>query len=151
MVMLGASNLRQQKRLWAALGRPELAKADNPARTADRDQEEAVLADIMLTRTADEWEAYLQSKHVPAARVRRMEETLADPHLASRGVVHMFPDGAPGLPGPFGVPVAAFKLAHGGPRVDSPPPVMGADTEGVLQELGYGPGEIAALKAQRVV
>ena len=32
MVMLGASNLRQQKRLWAALGRPELAKANNEQR-----------------------------------------------------------------------------------------------------------------------
>ena len=80
LAMLGASNLRQQKRLWAALGRPEMAKADNEARTADRDREEAVLNDIMLSRTADEWEAYLQSKHVPAARVRRMEEALADPH-----------------------------------------------------------------------
>ncbi|RYJ02123.1 MAG: CoA transferase [Acetobacteraceae bacterium] len=151
MVMLGASNLRQQKRLWAALGRPELAKADNPTRTADRDHEEAVLADIMLTRSADEWEVYLQSKHVPAARVRRMEETLADPHLASRGVVHMFPGGAPGLPGPFGVPVAAFKLAHGGPQIDSPPRVMGADTDEVLQELGYDATGIAALRAQKAV
>ena len=151
--MLGASNLRQQKRLWAALGRPEMAKADNEARTADRDRdrEEAVLNDIMLSRTADEWEAYLQSKHVPAARVRRMEEALADPHLASRGVVHRFPDGAPGVPGPFGVPVAAFTLAHGGPQVDSPPPVMGADTGGVLAELGYGAAEIAALKAQNAI
>ena len=37
MVMLGASNLRQQKRLWAALGRPELAKANNEQRLAARD------------------------------------------------------------------------------------------------------------------
>ena len=151
MVMLGASNLRQQKRLWAALGRPELAKADNAARTADRDHEEAVLADILLTRTADEWEEYLQSRHVPAARVRRLEETMADPHLAGRNVVHHFPQGAPGVPGAFGVPVAAFRLAHGGPQVDSPPPVMGADTDGVLAEIGYGAAEIAALRSQKVV
>jgi len=151
MVMLGASNLRQQKRLWAALGRPEMAKTDNPARSADRDREEAVLAEIMLTRTADAWEEYLQARHVPAARVRRMEEALADPHIAQRGVVHHFPEGAPGLPGPFGVPVAAFTLAHGGPRVDSPPPVMGADTEAVLAEAGYSPAEIAALRAAGVI
>jgi len=151
MVMLGASNLRQQKRLWAALGRPEMAKTDNPARTADRDREEAVLTEIMLTRTADAWEVYLQSKHVPAARVRTLEEALADPHIASRHVVHRFPDGAPGLPGPFGVPVAAFKLAHGGARVDSPPPPMGAHTDAVLAELGYAPGEIAKLRAAKVI
>jgi crotonobetainyl-CoA:carnitine CoA-transferase CaiB-like acyl-CoA transferase len=151
LVMLGASNLRQQRRLWAALDRPEMAKADNEARLADRDREEAVLAEIMLTRTADEWEVFLQSKHVPAARVRRMEETLADPHVATRGVVHHFPEGAPGVPGPFGVPVAAFKLAHGGPQVDRPPPVMGADTDAVLAELGYAPGDIAALRAAKAI
>jgi crotonobetainyl-CoA:carnitine CoA-transferase CaiB-like acyl-CoA transferase len=132
-------------------GRPELAKADNEARTAARAEEEAVLTGIMATRTADEWEAYLQSKHVPAARVRRLEETLADPHLGSRGVLHQFPDGAPGVPGAFGVPVAAFRLAHGGPQVDSPPPMLGADTDAVLAELGYGAAEIAALRAQKVV
>jgi crotonobetainyl-CoA:carnitine CoA-transferase CaiB-like acyl-CoA transferase len=105
----------------------------------------------MLTRTADEWEVYLQSKHVPAARVRALEEALADPHIASRNVVHHFPDGAPGMPGPFGVPVAAFKLAHGGPRVDSPPPVMGTHTDSILAELGYAAGDIAKLRAAKVI
>src|SRR5690606_36862811 len=136
LVMLGASNLRQQKGLWEALGHPEMAKTNNEARTADRDREAALLREIMLTCTADEWEAYLQSRHVPAARVRRLDEAMADPQIATRGVVHRFPEGAPGVDGPFGVPVAAFKFAHGGPRVDSPPPPLRADTEAVLRELG---------------
>ena len=42
----------------------------------------------MLTRTAAEWEVYLQERHVPAARVRTMGEALADPQIASRGVLH---------------------------------------------------------------
>jgi crotonobetainyl-CoA:carnitine CoA-transferase CaiB-like acyl-CoA transferase len=151
LVMLGASNLRQQRRLWAALGRPEMAKPDNESRTADRDREEAVLAEIMLTRTAEEWEAFLQSRHIPAARVRTMAEALADPHIASRELLHRFPEGAPGIEGAFGVPVAAFRMAHGGPQVDSPPPQMGADTEAVLAELGYAAGDIAALRAQRAI
>ncbi|TDH64384.1 CoA transferase [Dankookia rubra] len=151
MVMLGASNLRQQKRLWAALGRPEMAKATNEQRLAARDAEESLLDEIMLNRTADEWEEYLQSKHVPAARVRRMEEALADPHLASRGVVHRFEGGAPGVPQSFGVPVAAFTLAHGGPQVDSPPPMVGQHTDAVLSGLGYSADEIAALRAGKVV
>ena len=37
LVMLGASNLRQQKRLWAALGREDMAKRNNRERHADRD------------------------------------------------------------------------------------------------------------------
>src|SRR5262249_46899271 len=85
LVMLGASNLRQQRRLWTVLGRPDMIKRSNDEREADHVREIAVLEEIMLTRTADEWEEFLQARHVPAARVRTMGEALADPQLASRG------------------------------------------------------------------
>ena len=83
LVMLGASNLRQQRRLWTVLGRPDMIKRTNDERDADHEREIAVLSEIMLTRTADEWEEFLQARHVPAARVRTMGEALADPQLAS--------------------------------------------------------------------
>ena len=88
LLMLGASNLRQQARLWKLLGRPDMVKKTNDEREADHEREIAVLEEIMLTRTADEWEEFLQSRHVPAARVRMMGEALADPQLATRGVIH---------------------------------------------------------------
>src|SRR5712675_521202 len=49
LIMLGASNIRQQKRLWALLGRPEMIKKTNDERDADHDREIAALEDIMLT------------------------------------------------------------------------------------------------------
>src|SRR6476469_4674344 len=39
LIMLGASNVRQQKRLWTVLGRPEMAKKNNDERDADHDRE----------------------------------------------------------------------------------------------------------------
>jgi len=130
LVMLGASNLRQQRRLWLALERPDMVKEDNEARDDDRDREAALLDDILKTRTADEWEVFFQARHVPAARVRRLAEAVHDPQFATRGVTHRH-GGAPGVEGGFSVPLAAFKFAHGGPRIETPPPEFGADTDAV--------------------
>ena len=137
LLMLGASNLRQQRRLWTVLERPDMIKRSNDEREADHDREEAVLAEILAGRTAHEWEEFLQARHVPAARVRTMGEALADPHLAARGVIHRH-DSAPGIEGAFSVPLAAFTFMHGGPRSDAPPPVLGQHDEEIRAELGRG-------------
>src|SRR5689334_2071199 len=135
LVMLGASNLRQQRRLWTLLERPDMIKKTNEERDADRKRESQVLSEIMLTRSADEWETFLQARHVPAARVRTMGEAMADPQLASRGIIHHHAGGN-GIDGSFGVPLAAFTFAHGGPRIDAPPPALGQHNEEIFRELG---------------
>jgi crotonobetainyl-CoA:carnitine CoA-transferase CaiB-like acyl-CoA transferase len=84
---------------------------------------------------ADEWEAFLQARHVPAAPVRTMGEAVADPQLATRGIIHRHASGA-GIEGGFGVPLAAFTFAHGGPQIDTPPPTLGQHNEEILKELG---------------
>jgi crotonobetainyl-CoA:carnitine CoA-transferase CaiB-like acyl-CoA transferase len=137
LIMLGASNLRQQARLWKLLGRPDMVKKSNDERDADHARETAVLEEIMLTRTADEWEEFLQANHVPAARVRTMGEALADPQLKSRGIIHRHEDG-PGIEGGFGVPLAAFTFAHGGPQIDSAPPTLGQHNDEIFGELKRG-------------
>jgi crotonobetainyl-CoA:carnitine CoA-transferase CaiB-like acyl-CoA transferase len=134
MVMLGASNLRQQKRLWTVLGRPDMVKRTNEERDADHEREVAALTEIMMTRSAAEWEEFLQARHVPAARVRTMGEALADPQLATRGLIHHH-GGATGVEREFSVPVAAFTFAHGGPRIDAPPPALGQHNEEIFTEL----------------
>jgi crotonobetainyl-CoA:carnitine CoA-transferase CaiB-like acyl-CoA transferase len=135
LVMLGASNLRQQRRLWTLLERPDMIKKTNEERDAERDREAAVLAEIMKTRTAGEWEEFLQANHVPAARVRSMGEAVADPQLKSRGIIHRHA-GAQGVEGGFGVPLAAFTFAHDGPHIDTPPPALGQHNDEIFKELG---------------
>jgi crotonobetainyl-CoA:carnitine CoA-transferase CaiB-like acyl-CoA transferase len=148
LVMLGASNLRQQRRLWTVLGRPDMIKRTNDERDVDHARETAVLTEIMMTRGAAEWEEFLQARHVPAARVRTMGEALADPQIASRGVIHRH-SGAPGIEGQFGVPLAAFTFAHGGPRIDTPPPRLGEHNAEIFAELGVGAPQPASAGARR--
>jgi crotonobetainyl-CoA:carnitine CoA-transferase CaiB-like acyl-CoA transferase len=142
IVMLGASNLRQQRRLWTLLGRPDMIKKTNDERDADHAREIAVLEEIMLTRTADEWEEFRHARHVPAARVRSMGEAIADPQMASRGIIHRH-EAAPGIDGGFGVPVSPFRFAHGGPRIDAPPPALNQHSDEIRAELAKGTGKVA--------
>jgi crotonobetainyl-CoA:carnitine CoA-transferase CaiB-like acyl-CoA transferase len=150
IVMLAAGNLHQQRRLWEAVGRPDLVKHDYEAREVDREREGAILADILLTRSADDWEEFFQAHHVPAARVRPMAEAVADPQIASRGTIHHFAK-APGVDGPFAVPVAGFRFADGGPSIETPPPQLGADTDAVLAEHRYTADEIAEFRRTGVI
>jgi len=142
LLMVGASNLRQQRRLWTAVGRPDLIKRSNDEREQDHARETAVLTEILATRSAEEWEDFFQARHVPAARVRTMGEAVADPQMASRGVIHRHA-GAPGIEGGFGVPVAAFTFAHDGPRIDPPPPAIGQHNEEIFAELGLAQRKVS--------
>ncbi|MEI7712581.1 MAG: CaiB/BaiF CoA-transferase family protein [Rhodospirillales bacterium] len=150
MLMIGASNLRQQARLWRALERPDVVKKNNDERHDDYDNETKILTETMLTRTAAEWEDWFQERHVPASRVRTMGEALADPQIASRGLLHKH-ENAPGVPGAFSVPVAAFKFGHDGPKVDRPPPMFGQHNDEILGELGYSAADIEGFRTAKVI
>jgi len=49
------------------------------------------------------------------------------------------------------VPMCAFKFAHGGPSIETPPPQLGQHNEEILQGLGYTKADIAALRADGII
>ena len=150
-LMIAASNRGQHERLFLALGRPDIAAQSSPdEREKLYDEQTGELQKIIAQRTADEWEQYLQSRHVPAGRVRSLSESLRDPQLASRGVLHRH-EKIDGIEGPVTVPLAAFKFAHGGPSIETPPPRLGQHTDEVLAGLGYSKDAIAKLRADGVI
>lgn len=152
LLMLAAHNHRQHERLWTALGRPDIAKQSS------YEQIEAInplmkeeLTRLFLTRTADEWQAFLAEHRVPAAKVLDVPEALADSQIKARDTLfHTFP-AVDGVEGPVTVPVAAFRFAADGPRADTAPRPMGADNDAILAQFGYSSEEIASLRRLKIV
>ena len=143
-LMIAASNIRQQRLLWEALDRGDLVKTDNNQRLDGHAEEEAALREIIAQKPADYWEQFLNERRIPAARIRRMEEAINDPQIATRQVLHkhVAPDSpANGLT----VPVVAFHMADSPSKITMPPQPVGAQTHDILQELGYSAAEIAAM------
>jgi crotonobetainyl-CoA:carnitine CoA-transferase CaiB-like acyl-CoA transferase len=149
-LMISASNLRQQRRLWEALGRSDLVKGNNRDRLRAFADEAAALKEIMATRSVDHWETLLQSHRVPVSRVQRMEAMLTDEHVKGRAVLHRFA----GNDGPLNgltVPVAGFQLSASPVEVTTLPQAVGAQNHEILSELGYSSADIDALRSEGVI
>ena len=151
VLMLGCFNARQNRRFWTAVNRPDLAELGSlELQGKHRDKLAAAFREVLMTKTADEWEQFFIRVGVPAGRVRNLKEAVSLEQVPYRNLLHRF-DSVPGVDGPVTVPVAAFKFEKGSPRVDTPPRLMGADTGDVLKEIGMTSAEITALRAERVI
>ena len=147
LVQLAASNPRQHRRFYQAIDEPaEAERASLDERYTRYEEKYAMVAAKMKQKSADQWENYLQSKHVPATRVRELPETLQDPHFEHRAVLHRL-ENVPGVGKAVTVPLAAFKFAHGGPSIERPPARVGEHTDAVLASVGYSAAEIDTLRA----
>ena len=136
LVMLGASNLRQQRRLWTLLGRPDMIKKTNDERDADHARE-------IARAGGDHADAHRRRMgRIPASATTCRPRACArwakrSPIRSSRAAASSTATTArPGIEGGFGVPLAAFTFAHGGPRIDTPPPTLGQHNEEIFGELG---------------
>lgn len=140
-MMIAASNLVQQRRLWTALGREDLIKQNNNQRLDAHQEEAEVLSKIISTMPAEYWEEFLQERRIPAARVRRLEETIRDAQVSQRSVLQTFSAAATEF-GELTVPVCGFAMSGSSTQTDLPPQAVGAQTRSVLESLGYCEDEI---------
>jgi alpha-methylacyl-CoA racemase len=122
-----------------------LDKEDVPGQM-DRAQWPALkarLAEVFRTRTRDEWCEAMDGTDVCFAPVLSMSEAPGHPHNRHRGT---FVEVA-GVVQP--APAPRFSRTPG--AVSRPPAHAGQDTEAVLADLGFGPAEVAELRASGAV
>jgi CoA:oxalate CoA-transferase len=90
------------------------------ARIRNADTMRERLAGAFVRKTAAQWESLLQAAGVPAARVLGVEEAVALPHLAERGLFQ--------CAGGEKVLNAGFRFLKDGPGTSRPAPLLGAHT-----------------------
>jgi len=89
--LIGANQDSVFRRLCAAMGRPELADdpryATHVARGRHQQELDALIAEWTRTLTVAELEALMVAAGVPAGRLYRPADMLADPHFAAREAI----------------------------------------------------------------
>jgi formyl-CoA transferase len=149
---VGASNERLWPRFCEVLGLPALARDPRFARGVDRLKRRAELEAEIERVTAKEprahWLERCEAAGVPAGPIYTVPEALADPHARARGMVQELDHPVAGRVKGLGNPV---KMSASPPTMRKAAPLLGADNDVILAELGYTPAEIDALRARRVV
>jgi formyl-CoA transferase len=141
------------RRLASAMNMPGLADdpryATHVARGERQAELDGLIADWSRTHTAEAIEQLMEQAGVPAGRIYRAPEIMADPHVQARDAIIrvLHPQY-----GELAMQNVAPRLSDTPGEVRHAAPALGADTEGVLRELlGLAPGELAELAAGKVI
>ena len=150
VVMMGIQNDREWRSFCALfLDAPDLAErpeyATNAARSDNRDELGALIAERFAALTSAEAIAALARIPVAYARVNSMRDVWEHPQLTARGRWHQ-------IETPTGVVPSLAPPGFTGhePRMD-PVPALGEHTRSVLAALGLSADEVDALEADGVV
>ena len=146
---IAVGNDSQFARLAAAAGHAEWAAderfATNRARVANRATLIPALEAVTRTRATAAWVALLEREGVPCGPINDLHQVFADPQVQARGMRVTMPHADGAELALVGNPV---RMAATPVTYRHAPPLLGADTDAVLQELGVQPAEIAALRDQ---
>jgi len=150
-IVLAVLTEPQFQRLMKTIGRPEAL--DDPrfkdwaARTANLPALREVIEGALASDDAKTWETRLTAADVPCSCIWKIDEIVEHPQLKHREVLQTVDSKF----GPMRLVGSGFRLAHGSPGIDRPPPTLGEHTDEILGEAGYAPAEIEKLRGAGVI
>jgi crotonobetainyl-CoA:carnitine CoA-transferase CaiB-like acyl-CoA transferase len=142
----------QVQALFTELGMPErYAEFNEPTvRLARRDEVHELIAPLIAAKTTEHWLQTLDAIGVPVSAIQDFATIAEEPQLAHREVFveqahHLDPNRS----------VRVVRAAHvaepGNPSIQGPTPTLGAHTDDILGELGYGVEQIKAMRDDGMV
>ncbi|MGI4947010.1 MAG: CaiB/BaiF CoA transferase family protein [Janthinobacterium lividum] len=151
-INIGVGGTRQWQALCEVLSLPELATAPDYATASARSQNKArlkaALEPAFAARTLAELLAALEAHGIPAGPVYAVDEVFGDPqveHLGMAVPVHHH------RRGDIRVVATPITLSRTPAAVATASPDPGEHTDEVLASLGLSAGEVAALRADKVI
>ena len=143
-IALGGAETKFARNLLAALGRLDLLEYATLPPGPGQEPLRAFLRETFATRPRAHWLEFLAAHDVAYAPVLNLKEAFDHPQAAARGMITRDAEDREtvGTPLKFTAEPAAIRDAV---------PAYGADTDAILDGLGYGAEEIAVLKAGGVV
>lgn len=151
-IFIGITTDSHWKRFCEVIGWNDLGSdktlASNNQRVSERPRLMRKFMDMAMTMTVEALTEVCEKARVPFAPITKPEDLFSDPHLEATGglLATELPNGTH-----VGLPRLPIFMKGADFRVRRDPPVIGQDTIGVLNEVGFSEAEITALLEEDVV
>ncbi len=140
------------KSLCKVIDKPELFEderfKDNPSRCDHMSELLPILNETMSKNSTAHWLKELEENKVPAGPINKIGDVLSDPQVIAR---EMLVELTHPVAGVIKVPGMPIKFSETRTKLEKASPVLGADSECILSELGYSEKEIAKLRDKKVI
>jgi len=152
-ILIACGNDRLWGMLTEAMDAEELGGdqrfTTNSLRVENMDTLIPLLEKEFMKKPRDEWLERLQGIGFPCGPVYGLDELFRDPHVLARGMLREVQHPTVGKTKQIG---AVLKFSESDSRIQSPPPVLGQDTEEVLTSLaGLSPEEVRRLREKKAI
>lgn len=139
---------RHWKAWFEALGTPEVFDTDPrfasmTTRTNNIDAIYAELAEVLLTRTTEEWLDLFDEADIPAMPVNTPDSLIDDPHLQDVGFFNKVEHPSEGAIWDMAVPA---NWSETQPAPDKLAPLLGEHSEEILRGIGFDDARIEKMK-----